>query len=137
MSRENENKHRKGRELVGHPCFSWHGGMRMIDGDDGATCRLPEVFQGAWKRRPNVAPDIEDAATKGILIELLRFLLEKPGLHSSICPGEGLHTWHVWDGVESFSHGATEGEAIANGILSIPACFEPKTDFRDSEVCRD
>lgn len=82
----------------------------------------PAVWiEGAW------FPDLDDAATKGCLLALVRQLWDAPCLHIRPESGpSGAMIWRAWNGAPLVDGagcdiiGATEEEALVNALMGAP-----------------
>lgn len=123
--------------LLASPHFRWMPGMLLDDSSySRAKCRVTFVgtthIDYVWSRRLyNVEigtwlrPDLEDAATRGCLLQLAREAWGKPNLHC--------YQWNIgskwivaeeydnWTGDEPRPRGApTEAEALIACVLAAP-----------------
>ena len=102
-----------GVKLEAHPNFKWESGMKTMCG-----VRLKEGWLlNTWvKRDPEFAPipDIEDAATKGCLLSIVRRITKDDEAH--VAKFEQGWCICVWPEPNVVNYHSTEGIALASYI---------------------
>lgn len=118
----------------------WRAGMRVLDHRGWAwrACKPGIKYKRKlsltsedwrWDASPDWftpttgIPDLDDAATRGALLDVAREMWGRPDLHA--CPMFSLHTgaltgWRVAIDEHTAHYAPTEGAAIAQVILAAP-----------------
>jgi hypothetical protein len=119
MSTLNE---RAGKALAGR----WRPGMELID-PLGRRQRITGIYEGAvyvdgdFDPYDGALPAMDDPATLGAFLAIVREAWGDPGLSLSVAPNGGWEVWR-WIGMsrEVVGRGATEAEALCDALESAP-----------------
>lgn len=104
-------------QLAEHPRWEWHGGMRYRSNGRRylyTGCSFPGGMDAGC------APDLDDPATKGWLLAMLREATgdDFAGTIGAIFPHQETPEWFAWANQGQLGSGTTEGEALARALLA-------------------
>jgi hypothetical protein len=111
-----EEKMNLARRAVACPGWRWLPGMRhttMIKGEEWFCCRVAEKDAPREPRHPDALPDLDDPATLGCLLALVR---EVSGARAHVVPARSWHAWVVASPVSRDFWGNTEAEALVAAL---------------------
>ena len=137
------------RRAIAAPGWRWMPGMRVFGGELVLDVRPghlmlaqlnrwrddPRAYQWITIRGPAPAdlqlPDLDDPATLGCLLAIVREAWDDPELHATLDTAASSRVWICWlradddddsdDGWVSLSDGRTEAEALVAALEAAPA----------------
>ena len=103
-------------------CKGWRW-ARGMSNDQGQTIDCVDLipgkaYCGEWDADMTALPDLEDPATLGCLLALVRESLNSPRVH--VLYVEGLYRWECADNRTVHGVGATEAEALIETLEYAP-----------------
>jgi hypothetical protein len=108
------------RRAVACKGWRWMPGMRAIGRRSMPTAwfRLEEQTASLHGEWADAIPDLQDPATLGCLLALVREALDSPRVH--VLYVAGLHRWECADNRVVLGVGATEAEALVAALEEAP-----------------
>tara|TARA_R100001244_G_scaffold129729_1_gene101358 strand:- start:12678 stop:13079 length:402 start_codon:yes stop_codon:yes gene_type:complete len=103
--------------IVNSKHWEWIDGMAFIHADEVRAPVQPKKRYVEGMKLPDtpIYPSLEDAATKGCLLEQLRKVYQRTDIYTE--KNHAQDTWELWLGSAYVGGGKTEGTALAEALL--------------------